>query len=85
VHNDPVYRKKLEEAASKPINIAVMTGLFWNLPVSHTHGCQVDGIPLDCHIQNGGTEVSRLAAEQQREGPLAAGRAPQGHRSCHRQ
>lgn len=56
---DPAYRKRLEEAASKPINIAVMTGLFWNLPTSHTQGCKVDGIPLDCHIQNGGTEVSR--------------------------
>jgi hypothetical protein len=64
-HKDPVYRQKLEEAASKPINIAVMTGLFWQLPVSHTQGCQVDGIPLDCHIQNGGTKVSLLSAEQQ--------------------
>jgi hypothetical protein len=55
--SDPVYRKKLEEAASKPINIAVMSSLFWALPVSHTQGCKVDGIPLDCHIQSGGTEV----------------------------
>lgn len=54
---DPAYRRKLEQAATKPINIAVMTSLFWALPVSQTNGCQVDGIPLDCHIQSGGTEV----------------------------
>jgi len=59
---DPAYRRKLEQAAAKPINIAVMTSLFWALPVSQTNGCQVDGIPLDCHIQNGGTEVREALA-----------------------
>ena len=55
--NDPFYYQKLKAAASKPITIAVMTGLFWQLPTTHTEGCKVDGIPLDCRIQNGGTEV----------------------------
>jgi hypothetical protein len=55
--NDPVYYQKLKAAAAKPITIAVMTGLFWQLRTTHTEGCKVDGIPLDCHIQNGGTEV----------------------------
>ena len=55
--DDPDYYQKLKAAASKPITIAVMTGLFWQLPTTHTQGCKVDGIPLDCHMQNGGTEV----------------------------
>lgn len=54
---DPAHRTKLLQAASTPIHIAVMTGLFWQLPTDSTKGCEVDGIPLDCHIQKGGTEV----------------------------
>jgi hypothetical protein len=60
VRNEPEYRRKLEQAASMPINIAVMTGLFWQLPSTHTEGCHVDGIPLDCYIQMGGSEVSSV-------------------------
>jgi hypothetical protein len=61
MHNDPEYRRKVEQAASTPINIAVMTGLFWQLPTTHTDGCNVDGIPLECHIQMGGSEVSSVS------------------------
>jgi hypothetical protein len=37
-----------------------MTGLFWQLPTDHLKGCEVDGVPLTCHIQNGGNEVSDI-------------------------
>jgi hypothetical protein len=57
---DPAYLARLKQAAAAPINIAVMTSLFWQLPVHGTDGCSVDGVPLNCHIQNGGTEVSVL-------------------------
>jgi hypothetical protein len=57
---DPAYLARLKHAAAAPVNIAVMTSLFWQLPVHGTDGCSVDGVPLDCHIQNGGTEVSVL-------------------------
>jgi hypothetical protein len=70
---DPVYREKLRQAAAKPINIAVMTSLFWGLPVEGTKGCSVDGIPLDCHIQNGGTTVCCVWATQQPQQQEVAG------------
>jgi hypothetical protein len=34
-----------------------MNDLWWELPPNSTQGCEVDGIPLDCHIHIGGTEV----------------------------
>jgi hypothetical protein len=55
---DLTYIQKLQEAARQPINIAVMTTLMFDFPKDTTKGCQVDGIPLDCRIHNGGTEVS---------------------------
>jgi hypothetical protein len=54
--SDPSYLQKLRGAASKPINVAVMTGLYWSLPTEKPV-CEVAGIKLDCHVQNGGTEV----------------------------
>jgi hypothetical protein len=39
-----------------------MTGLFWQLPTDHLKGCEVDGVPLTCHIQNGGNEVRGMWA-----------------------
>eukprot|EP00878_Enallax_costatus_P031535 GHUV01034488.1.p1 GENE.GHUV01034488.1~~GHUV01034488.1.p1 ORF type:complete len:620 (+),score=105.70 GHUV01034488.1:566-2425(+) len=48
---DPAgYQQRLKGAASKPINIVVMTGLFWSLNPKQTENCTVDGVPLDCHI-----------------------------------
>lgn len=44
------YQQQLRTAASKPINIVVMTGLFWALNPRQTRNCSVDGVPLDCRI-----------------------------------
>jgi hypothetical protein len=59
--NDPAYLRKLQEAARKPINLAIMTNLAWPFPINTTNGCKLDGVPLDCRIHKGGTEVRSFA------------------------
>lgn len=57
---DAAYIARLKVAAASRINIAVMTSLFWPLPMHATDGCQVDGVTLDCHVQMGGDEVRAM-------------------------
>jgi hypothetical protein len=70
---DSAYMQKLQEAAKKPINIAVMTLLMFDFPTDTTKGCQVDGIPLDCRLQNGGTEVKCCQGVSCRQRPGGVG------------
>eukprot|EP00879_Flechtneria_rotunda_P008736 GHRR01009150.1.p1 GENE.GHRR01009150.1~~GHRR01009150.1.p1 ORF type:complete len:719 (+),score=143.14 GHRR01009150.1:255-2411(+) len=48
--NNTGYLARLRQAAGKPINIIVMTSLFWALNPAQTRNCTLEGIPLDCHI-----------------------------------
>lgn len=41
---------KLRAAAATPINVVVMTSLFWSLSSKQTDNCSVDGVPLDCRV-----------------------------------
>lgn len=58
--NDPVYMDKLREAAATPINVVVMTSLFWTLSPKQTDGCSLHGVPLDCRVSQRADEVSAL-------------------------
>lgn len=60
--NDTAYLPKLQIAASRPINIALMSGLWW--AEGTTDGCMADGVPLDCRVQHGGTNVSIACAQR---------------------
>jgi hypothetical protein len=40
---------RLRAAVATPVCVVVMTGLFWQL-AKHTHSCNVDGVPLECHV-----------------------------------
>jgi hypothetical protein len=54
---DSDYQAKLQQAAATPINIVVMSGVFWNIP-SSVKGCSLDGVPLDCRWSTNKTRVS---------------------------
>jgi hypothetical protein len=59
---DPDYQAKLKAAVATPINVVLMTAVFWQVTAESTRGCTVDGVPLDCRITNDTSRVSQHCA-----------------------
>jgi len=43
------YRARLEKAVATPINIAVVTGVFWSFEGKTDH-CYIEGLPISCNF-----------------------------------
>ena len=48
------YLKRLRQAASKPFHITYMTTVFWDINPGSIGKCDLDGVPLDCHLHTNG-------------------------------
>uniref|UniRef100_A0A383W9Z5 Fucosyltransferase n=1 Tax=Tetradesmus obliquus TaxID=3088 RepID=A0A383W9Z5_TETOB len=60
---DPEYIAKLRKAVEKPINVLIMTGVFWTITSKSTENCSVDGVPLKCNIWQDQSEEHLNAAD----------------------
>jgi hypothetical protein len=50
------YRARLEKAVATPINIAVVTGVFWSFEGKTDH-CYIEGLPISCNFHTAPSEA----------------------------
>lgn len=60
------YIMRLQDAASKPIKVVLVTSVFWSLDHRNTQYCSLHGVPVNCSFTRQAAKVMTAVAERRR-------------------